>query len=150
MENVLENQKILLLLVHVLLESGIKCLRKCNHVGTILFVLEDFNGKKLKTFAEPLTCTSQLLKWNVLRDSSTNPSPIDKTLVKKINLETIRTQKLNQKIIVMIHAHQMINVLVMTFKSVYLPVDCFYSMTLSPNVQEIVKKKKLNVKLLNL
>ena len=130
--------------------SGINCLRKCNHVGTILFVLEDFNGKKLKTFAEPLTCTSQLLKWNVPRDSSTNPSPFDKTLVKKINLETIRTQKLNQKIIVMIHPHQMINILVMTSKSVYLPVDCFYSMTLSPNVQEIVKKKKLNVKLLNL
>ena len=86
--------------------SGIKCLGKCNHVGTILFVLEDFNRKKLKTFAEPLTCTSQLLKQNVPHDSSTNPSPIDKTIVKKIHLETIRTQKLNQKIIVMTHAHQ--------------------------------------------
>ena len=86
--------------------SGIKCFGKCNHVGTILFVLEDFNRKKLKTFAEPLTCTSQLLKQNVPHDSSTNPSPIDKTIVKKINLETIRTQKLNQKIIVMTHAHQ--------------------------------------------
>ena len=63
--------------------SSIKCLGKCNHVGAILFALEDFNRKNLKTFAEPLTCTSQLSKWNVRRDSSTNPAPIDKTLVKK-------------------------------------------------------------------
>ena len=43
-----------------------------------------------------------------------------------------------------------------SFKSVYLPVDFFYSTTLSRNVQKKKKKKKnltkktLNVKLLNL
>ena len=93
--------------------SSIKCLGKCNHVDAILFTLEDFNRKNLKTFVEPLTCTSQLSIWNVRRDSSTNPSPIDKSLVKKINMETTRPQKLNQKIIVMTHVHQMANILIM-------------------------------------
>ena len=64
--------------------SNIKCLGKCNHVGAILFTLEDFNRKNLKTFVEPLTCASQLSKWNVPRDSSTNPAPIGKILEKKI------------------------------------------------------------------
>ena len=86
--------------------SSIKSLGKCNHVGVILFALEDFNRKNLKFFVEPLTCKSQLSKWNVPRDSSTNFIPIDKTHVKKINLETTRPQKLNQKIIVMTHVHQ--------------------------------------------
>ena len=31
-----------------------------------------------------------------------------------------------------------------------IPVDCFCLMTFTPNVQKIIKKKKLNVKLLNL
>ena len=35
--------------------SSIKCLGKCNHVGAILFALEDFNRKNSKTFVEPLT-----------------------------------------------------------------------------------------------
>ena len=93
--------------------SSIKCLGKCKHVGAILFALEDFKRKHLKTFVEPLTCTSQLSKWNVPRDSSTNRAPFDKTLVKKLNLKTIRPQKFNQKIIVMTHVHQMINILIM-------------------------------------
>ena len=42
------------------------------------------------------------------------------------------------------------NTLKETFKSVYLPVHFFYSMTLSPDIQKIVKEKKLNVKLLSL
>ena len=61
--------------------SSINCLGKCNHVGATLFALEDFNRKDFKTFVEPLTCTSQLSKWNVPRDSSFNAAPIDKTLV---------------------------------------------------------------------
>ena len=32
-----------------------------------------------------MTYTSQLSKWNVSRDSLTNPAPIDKTLVKNIS-----------------------------------------------------------------
>ena len=30
--------------------SSVKCLGKCNHVGPMLFALEDFNRKKLKNF----------------------------------------------------------------------------------------------------
>ena len=55
--------------------SSIKCLGKCSHVGAILYALEDFNRKYFKTFVKPLTCTSQLSKWNVPRDSLTNPGP---------------------------------------------------------------------------
>ena len=50
---------------------------KCNHVGEILFVLEDFTRKELETFIKPLTCISQLSKWNGPCDSSINPAPID-------------------------------------------------------------------------
>ena len=60
--------------------SSIKCLGNCNHVGAIFFALEDFYRTNLKTFVEPLTCTTQLSKWNVPRDSSTNPAPIDKII----------------------------------------------------------------------
>ena len=79
-----------------------------------------------------------------------------KPLYKKLILETIRPLKLNQKLIAMTQVHQMINILILiekrshwkeTFKSAYLPVDFFYSMTLSPNVKKIVREKKLNVKL---
>ena len=55
--------------------SSAMCLEKCNHVGAILFALEVFNRKNFKAFVEPLTCTSQLSKWNVPRDSLTNPGP---------------------------------------------------------------------------
>ena len=81
--------------------SSVKCLGKRNHVGAILFALEDFSRKNLKTFVEPT------------RDSSTNPTPIEKTLVKKLNLGMIHLQKLSQKIIVMTHVHQMINIFIM-------------------------------------
>ena len=67
----------MLLLVLVSLENAIML---------VLFFLlwKILIEKKLKTFVEPLTCTSQLSKWNVPRDSSTNPALINKTLVKKI------------------------------------------------------------------
>ena len=64
--------------------SSVKCPGKCNHIGAIRFALEDFNRKNLKTFVELLTCAPQLRKWNLPRDSSSNPAPIDKTLLKKI------------------------------------------------------------------
>ena len=53
-------------------------------IGSILFAMEDFNRKGLKEFNEPLTCTSKLSKWNVPRDSSSAPAPIDQVLIKKI------------------------------------------------------------------
>ena len=61
------------------------------------FPLEDFNGKNLKIFVKPLTCTSQLSKWNVSRDSSTNPVPIYKTLVKIIKFGDNPTTEVEPK-----------------------------------------------------
>ena len=66
--------------------TGVNCLGKCNHIGSILFAMEDFNRTGLKEFNEPLTCTSKLSKWNVPRDSSSVPSPIYQVLIKKIKL----------------------------------------------------------------
>ena len=63
--------------------TGVNSLGKCNHIGSILFAMEDFNRKGLKEFNEPLTCTSKLSKWNVPRDSSSAPAPIDQVLIKK-------------------------------------------------------------------
>ena len=64
--------------------TGVNCLGKCNHIGSILFAFEDFNRIGLKEFNEPLTCTSKLSKWNGPRDSSSAPAPIDQVLIKKI------------------------------------------------------------------
>ena len=77
--------------------SSIKCLGKCNHVGAILFALEDFNRKDLKAYVKSFTCTSQLLKWNVPHDSSTNPAPIDKTHNKKIKFGDNPSTKVEPK-----------------------------------------------------
>ena len=62
--------------------TGVNCLGKCNHIGSILFAMEDFNRKGLKEFNEPLTFTSKLSKWNAPRDSSSAPAPIDQVLIK--------------------------------------------------------------------
>ena len=67
--------------------AGVNCLGKCNHIGSILFAMEDFNRKCLKEFNEPPTCTSKLSKWNVPRDSSSSLSPIDQVVIKKITFE---------------------------------------------------------------
>ena len=40
-------------------------------------------------------CTSQLSKWNCSRNDSANSAPIDENLVKKLNLEIFRPQKLH-------------------------------------------------------
>ena len=144
-----ESEDIIAVACTCLAVSCINCLGKCNHIGAILFALEDFNRNNLKTFVEPLTCTSQLSKWNGPHYSSINSAPVDKIVVKELNLERICPQKVNQKIIVMTHLHQMINIVVMTvwthwketFKKVCLPVDFLYSMTLNPDVQKIVKRR---------
>ena len=109
-----ESEDIIAVACTCLAVSCINCLGKCNHIGAILFALEDFNRNNLKTFVEPLTCTSQLSKWNGPHYSSINSAPVDKTVVKELNLERICPQKVNQKIIVMTHLHQMINIVVMT------------------------------------
>ena len=132
--------------------SSVKCLGKCNHhVGAIFFALEDFNRKKLKRFVEPLTYTSQLSKQNIPRDPSSNPAPIDKTLVRIIKFGDNTSTEVepknqfydprapNKKYL---DNNSMNTLKKKSFKSVYLPVDFFYSTTLSRNVQKKKKKKK--------
>ena len=45
--------------------SGLGGFGNCNHVGGILFALEDFNRKGLHQSKEPVSCTSNLSAWNV-------------------------------------------------------------------------------------
>ena len=103
------------------------CLGKCNHVGAFLLALEDFKREKLKSFCRvfdgyisnvkatlsPDALGTKLLSnWNVPCDSSVNLAPIDKTHLKKLNLETILREKLYQKLIAMTQVYQMINILI--------------------------------------
>ena len=59
-------------------------MQSCWYYWKICIALDDFNRKKLKTFAGPLKCIpqlSQLSKWDFPCDSLNNPAPTDKTLV---------------------------------------------------------------------
>ena len=145
-------------------------MESCNHVSAILHALEDFNRKKLKTFVEPLTCTSHssnldvlwtriLLKWNVLRDPSINLTFTDKTHVKKSkfggNLSTEVLPKNNCYDSRAPNDKHLDNDSMNTLKrelqkSLPFIGFFFYFMTVSPNVQKMMKKKKLNLKLLKL
>ena len=55
----------------------------CNHVGGVLFALEDFNRKDLHQSKEPVSCTSKLSAWNI-PSSSVTPVSIDEILLQKI------------------------------------------------------------------
>ena len=123
--------------------SSARFLGSCNHIGAVLFALEDFSRKKAKTSEEPLTCTSQLSKWNVSHDSSTNPVPIDKSLVKNKFGDNPSTEVELKNNCYDPHApnykhlnNASMNTWKKTFKSVYLPVDFFYSTIFSPDVQK--------------
>ena len=63
---------------------GKNSLGRCNHIGAILFAIEDFNRKNLKQLDVPVSCTSQLSQWNVPKTVEQDPPPIEKILIKKI------------------------------------------------------------------
>ena len=59
----------------------------CNHVGSVLFALEDFNRRGLREYPSAVSCTSKLSSWNVPNATalkSINPSPIDEVIIQKI------------------------------------------------------------------
>ena len=59
----------------------------CNHVGGVLFALEDFNRRGLQEYPSAVSCTSKLSSWNVPNATalkSINPSPIDEVIIQKI------------------------------------------------------------------
>ena len=45
--------------------AGLGGFCNCNHVGGVLFALEDFNRKGYQDCPEPVYCTSRLSAWNV-------------------------------------------------------------------------------------
>jgi len=63
--------------------SGLGGFGNCNHVGGVLFALEDFNRKRLHQAKEPVSCTSKLFAWNV-PSSSVAPVPINEIILQKI------------------------------------------------------------------
>ena len=57
---------------------------KCNHVGGVLFALEDFTRRGLQKHPEPLSCKSRLSVWVVPRNQSVAAKPLDQVLIRKI------------------------------------------------------------------
>ena len=59
----------------------------CNHVGGVLFALEDFNRHGLQEYPSAISCISKLSSWNVPSATalkSINPAPIDEVIIQKI------------------------------------------------------------------
>ena len=54
---------------------------KCNHIGGVLFALEDFTRWGLQKHPEPLSCTSRLSVWVVPRNQSVAAKPLDQILI---------------------------------------------------------------------
>ena len=73
---------------------GLSGYGKCNHVGGVLFAIEDFIRRGLQNNPEPLTCTSRLSVWVVPRNQSVAAKPLDKVLIRKIRFgkKNIRIQ----------------------------------------------------------
>ena len=58
---------------------------KCNHIGGVLFALEDFTRRGLQKHPESLSCTSSLSVWVVPCNQSIAAKPLDQILlIKKI------------------------------------------------------------------
>ncbi|WAR06438.1 hypothetical protein MAR_021807 [Mya arenaria] len=49
---------------------------KCNHIGGLLFRVEEFTRKELQKAPDTLTCTSKLSNWNVPRDLQLPAAPL--------------------------------------------------------------------------
>ncbi|KAI8490451.1 hypothetical protein Bbelb_317190 [Branchiostoma belcheri] len=65
-------------------EKRVDGLGKCTHASGLLFAVEDFTRRGLKSHATPLSCTSMLSVWNVPRNDKVEPQPISKITIRKI------------------------------------------------------------------
>lgn len=63
---------------------GLNGYGRCNHVGGVIFAIEDFSRNELQSNTEPVSCTSRLCGWNVPRNMKTDPKPVDKIVIQKI------------------------------------------------------------------
>ena len=77
---------------------GLQGKGKCNHVGGVLFAVEDFTRRGLQKHAEPLSCTSRLSVWVVPCNQSVAAKPLDQVLIRKIRFEK-KNIRLQPKII---------------------------------------------------
>ncbi|CAC5418389.1 unnamed protein product [Mytilus coruscus] len=64
-------------------DDGIKRAGKCNHLGGLLFALNDFHEKGLHQRTERVSCTSKLNGWIVPRNLTVKPKPLKEIKVKK-------------------------------------------------------------------
>ena len=78
---------------------GLEGKGKCNHIGGVLFAVEDFTRRGLEKHAEPLSCTSQLSIWVVPRNQSVAAKPLDRVLITKIRFGKKKKIRLQPKII---------------------------------------------------
>ncbi|XP_068711903.1 uncharacterized protein [Montipora foliosa] len=62
---------------------GVDGLGHCNHVGGILFAVEDFCRQGLKEHGEPVSCTSRLCSWNAPRNVQVDPEPVNNIVITK-------------------------------------------------------------------
>ena len=63
---------------------GEKGFGRCNHIGGIIFAIEDFSRNDLQHIDEPISCTSRLCGWNVPRNMKVEPQPLESIAFKKI------------------------------------------------------------------
>eukprot|EP00795_Rhopilema_esculentum_P014253 gene14253-5279_t len=65
--------------------AGMSGLGNFNHVGGVLFALEDFNRKGYQSCPQPVSSTSKLSAWNLPSSfTSISPVPIDQIVIEKI------------------------------------------------------------------
>ena len=57
---------------------------KCNHIGGVLFAIEDFIRRSIQNNPKPLISTSRLSVWVVPHNRIVAAKPIDKVLIRKI------------------------------------------------------------------
>ena len=76
---------------------GVNGLGHCNHVGGILFAIEDFCRRGLKEHEEPVSCTSRLCSWNAPKNVQVDPKPVDNIVITKCRFgkETDKCAKVN-------------------------------------------------------
>mgnify|MGYP006896133614 CR=1 FL=1 len=79
---------------------GVNGLGHCNHVGGILFAIEDFCRRRLKEHEEPVSCTSRLCSWNAPKNVQVDPKPVDNIVITKCRFgkekETDKCAKVNK------------------------------------------------------
>ena len=67
----------------ILFRQGVNGLGKCNHVGGLLYYVEEFNKRGLKSHSEHVSCTSVLNGWIVPRNLTVKAQPLSELKIKK-------------------------------------------------------------------